>query len=67
MSIAEQLQQIKSRATEVEMFNQAKNASTANIIGTMLDAGQPEQAYSMFKTTVHANKTVANIKQANNL
>lgn len=67
MPIVKDLIAIKSGATEVEMFNQAKNASTANIIGTMLEAGQSEQAYSMFKTTVHANKTVANIKRANNL
>ena len=67
MSTVEQLQQIEQGATEVEMFNQAKNASTANAIGTLLETGQPEQAYSLFRTTVHANKTVSNIKRANNL
>lgn len=67
MSTIEQLQQIEQGATEVEMFNQAKDASTANAIGTLLDAGQAEQAYSMFRTTVHANKAVSNIKRANNL
>lgn len=67
MSTIEQLQQIQNGATEVEMFNQAKNASIANAIGTLLETGQSEHAYSMFKTTVHANKTVANIKRANNL
>lgn len=67
MSVLEQLQQIKSGATEIEMFNQAKNKSAANAVSTLLETGQPEQAYSMFKTTVHANKTVANIKRASNL
>ena len=67
MSTVEQLQQIEQGATEVEMFNQAKNASTANAIGTLLETGQSEQAYSLFRTTVHANKTVSNIKRANNL
>ena len=67
MNTFEQLQQIEQGATEVEMLNHAKDASTANTIGTLLDAGQAEQAYSMFRTTVHANKTVSNIKRANNL
>lgn len=67
MSVLEQLQQIKSGATEVEMFNQAKNKSVANAVNVSLEAGQSEQAYSMFKTTVHANKTVDNIKRASNL
>lgn len=67
MSTIEQLQQIQNGTTEVEMFNQAKNKSVANAINVLLEAGQSEQAYSMFKTTVHANKTVANIKRANNL
>ena len=67
MSTIEQLQQIQNGATEVEMFNQAKNKSVANAINVLLETGQSEQAYSMFKTTVYANKTVANIKRANNL
>lgn len=67
MSTVEQLQQIDQGATEVEMFNQAKNKSVANAINVSLEAGQSEQAYSMFKTTVHANKTVDNIKRASNL
>ena len=67
MSTIEQLQQIEQGATEVEMFNQAKNESAANAVSTLLETGQPQQAYSLFATTVHANRTVANFKKANNL
>lgn len=67
MSVIEQLRQIQDGATEVEMFNQAKNESAANVVNALLETGQPQQAYSLFRTTVHTNETASNIKRANNL
>lgn len=70
MSTVEQLQQIEHGATEVEMYNNAHNKMTANYIGQLLDAGKGEQAYSVYYTTMHANKTVDSFntqsKSANN-
>lgn len=70
MSILKDLSAIKSGATEVEMYNNARNRMTANYIGQLLDAGKGEQAQSVYYTTKHANKTVdsfnAQSKSANN-
>lgn len=70
MSIVKDLAAIKSGASEVEMYNNARNKVTASYIGQLLDAGKGEQANNVYQITMHANKTVdsfkAQSKSANN-